>query len=216
MTNKAPLVRRVLAVARQDGWAAVPRRVARRLLYTLYSANAATWYERKITAGMGGYSPPDRGIAVDDGDFEELLAWLQAGDKDYMYVEEEVSCAREHRHAFLSARQDGRILGYVKVAFEWAYVLDFKRRIRLPEGTAFMCDAYVVPEQRGRGIAPLLFRCAMSVAAERGCRALRCHVADWNQPSQRAVGKLGFVPIGVGHCRRILGYGWIRTQGFEL
>jgi GNAT superfamily N-acetyltransferase len=208
------LWRRIRDVAAEGGWAAVAGGALRRIRHIVYHGNRATWYEKRLDAEPGWEIP--LGLEIRDDRLEELLDWLKAGDRDYMYVEEEIRCAREFDHVFLSVRFQGRLVGYIKIAFGCVYVLDFKKRMPLPDGMAFFFDMYVLPELRGRGIATSVLRQAMRTAKERGCRAVRCHIPDWNTPSRRAVTTLGFEPIGVGRYRRVLGIGWLRTEGFDL
>ena len=216
MKSSSPrsLFSKVLEVARSDGWGEVVAKVARRVKISIYTTNAATWYERDLTRDLPELPKSD--VRIRDDKFERLVLWLRSGHKSYMFVEEEVACAREHGHTFFWAERNGTILGYLKVAYSVAYIADFRRRIVLPAGVAMECDMFVSEASRGMGIAKSLHINAIHSAKQRGYVALRCHIPDWNVVSRAAVARCGFHAIRRARFHRVLGLGFVQAQGFKL
>lgn len=94
----------------------------------------------------------------------------------------------------VTARRDGRVIGYCCVADRPVYVPELRRRLRVPG--AYLWKLYVRPGERGHGVGTALIARAVGVAAD-GLDAptVEALVAPDNVPSRRAFARLGFSPV---------------------
>jgi GNAT superfamily N-acetyltransferase len=96
-------------------------------------------------------------------------------------------------HLCIVGRHEGEIVGYT-----WADPVEVNDRTcdhRLEPGEAYLYDAYVVPEHRGRGLAPYLRQASYEHLRSAGFRTFYSLSDYFNQPAIRFKKKLGAVPI---------------------
>ena len=109
-----------------------------------------------------------------------------------------------HDHDLVVAIAEGQPVGWAWVGYERVYLPPLGREIRLPDGTAYLYEAYVRPAARGRGIGSALVGARCARAAGLGYAHLLTHVLDGNQPSLRALRRHGFRTRGRTHFLRVL------------
>lgn len=98
----------------------------------------------------------------------------------------------DERHApedHLVAELDGRVVGYVRLAFPTG--LACNAHVRQIQGLA------VAEEARGRGVGRALIRSAVEESRRRGARRLTLRVLGHNTPARRLYEAEGFVVEGV-------------------
>ncbi len=168
--------------------------------------NHADWFVRYLSEEIGPPSPR-LAVAVDTSSREETIRWLRENHYRFgwMYIPEEVSLARACGHYLVSVRLEGKIVGYIKIARERGYVLDYGAELSLPPGDAFVYDTFVLPEYRGKRIASFLIGEAMAFLREEGFRRLWCHIPVWNAASISAFSRSGFRKIAHIRFAKILG-----------
>lgn len=113
--------------------------------------------------------------------------------------------ALRHDHDLFLAEASGRVVGWAWIGYECVYLPPLGREIRLPQHTAYLYEAYVRPEVRGRGIGRALVAARCQRAEQHGARRLLTHVVDGNIASKRTLEVQGFRVVGRTHFLRALG-----------
>jgi ribosomal protein S18 acetylase RimI-like enzyme len=104
--------------------------------------------------------------------------------------------AIEHDHDLVLARRGDVVVGWAWLGYERVYLAPLGSEIRLAEGCAYLYDAYVKPEERGRGLGHGLVAARCRRADERGIGRLLSHVLVGNEASLRTLRSHGFATIG--------------------
>ena len=171
---------------------------------TAFATNEATWYSRLLRGEIK--TSAQRGVEFGFAEDREFECWLREHSNEFswIYVEQEVQATRDdHRLAFVSRKGD--IIGYLKIALDDAYVLDYDRHVSLPKGFFFIQDTFVLPQFRKMGIARSMISNAMLSLQTRGYERAFCHIPSWNVASRRTYETLGFKPVGHITFRMIFG-----------
>lgn len=113
----------------------------------------------------------------------------------------------------ISAEMHGDLVFLAWLAFNEAYVDELERTLRVGSGSAYLYDAYAVPEYRGLGIAPRAVEEAFNYVYERGIIRVYTCVRHNNFPSLRAVHKLGFRKIGTITFTRVFKFKSYKFEG---
>lgn len=117
-----------------------------------------------------------------------------------------------HDHDLVVAMQGGQPVGWAWLGYGRVFLPPLGREICLPEGTAYLYEAYVRPLMRGRGIGTALVGARCAQAARLGHARLLTHVLAGNAPSLRALEHHGFVNSGRTHfLRALLLRVWMRS-----
>lgn len=99
------------------------------------------------------------------------------------------------RRAVLTARQDGRIIGYAMLIRGVADDSDVQRAVRL-RPAAELSKMYVLPDHHGAGVAAALMERALATAEHWGVRCAWLGVNRQNRRAQRFYTKNGFAVSG--------------------
>lgn len=182
------------------------QRGLKKIQRTICVTNDAYWFARELHERIERPLLETAAI-VDFSNKEETIRWLEKNNSNFgwMYVPEEVSLARACGHYLPSVRFDGKVIGYIKIARERAYVLDYEGELRLPSSDAFVYDTFVLPEYRGKSIGTFLISEVMAFLKQKGYRRLWCHIPTWNAASVAAFSKSGFRRIAHVRYFRVLG-----------
>jgi ribosomal protein S18 acetylase RimI-like enzyme len=159
--------------------------------------------ERTPAAGAaqrGASSPPGVGVRCLDRHARRDWACENASERDWA----QFKTALRHDHDLFLAEESGRVIGWAWIGYECVYLPPLGREIRLPQHTAYLYEAYVRPEARGRGIGQALVAARCQQAEQRGARRLLTHVVDGNVASKRALEAHGFRVVGRTHFLRAL------------
>lgn len=189
-----------------EGWRSLILKTVKKIGHVLFVTNHAHWFVRDLSEKIERPSPR-LAVAVDASSNEETIQWLRKNHHRFgwMYVPEEVSLARACGHYLVGVRLEGMIVGYIKIARERGYVLDYGAELSLPPGDAFVYDTFVLPKYRGKRIASFLIAEAMAFLKEEGFRRLWCHIPVWNAASISAFSRSGFRKIA--HIRFVKIFG---------
>lgn len=103
---------------------------------------------------------------------------------------------RPRAHAVI-AECDGAPAGFA------LYFYNFSTFLAKPG--LYVEDAYVAPEQRGRGIGTQLFRFLAAKAVAEGCGRMEWWVLDWNQPAMDFYRAIHAVPMEEWTVQRLEG-----------
>jgi GNAT superfamily N-acetyltransferase len=87
-------------------------------------------------------------------------------------------------------------LGWAWIGYERVFLPPLGRDILLPEGTAYLYDAYVRPHERGQGVGHALVGARCERADRLGLERLLSHVVTGNAASVRALEAHGFGIVG--------------------
>lgn len=160
------------------------------------------WILERPAEWAGSESPGPPGILVRTLNRHERRDWAceKAGERDWL----QFKTALRHDHDLVLASEAGRVLGWAWIGYERVYLPPLGREIRLPHDTAYLYEAYVRPEARGRGIGSALVAARCRQATERHARRLLTHVVDGNLPSRRALTRHGFRVVGRTHFLKVL------------
>jgi GNAT superfamily N-acetyltransferase len=95
------------------------------------------------------------------------------------------------QRAILTARRDGRIVGYAMLIQGVPADTDVQRAVEI-RPAAELSKMYLLPEQHGSGTSAALMDAALATAAEWGARSVWLGVNQENQRAQRFYVKSGF------------------------
>ena len=132
-----------------------------------------------------------------EGEGEELLCQLIPREVVNTRLREGQRCCMVLRH--------NKFISYCWMAERRTYIGEVKRDINLKEGDIYLYDCYTLPEERGKGLYPLLLMRASQKASHEGFRRALIFSESRNIFSRKGILKAGFHFIGeVAFCR-ILG-----------
>ncbi len=140
------------------------------------------------------HEAPDPGVETVFLDRHAKRDWLRSHAADGDWDQFQVALA--HEHDLVLARRGGETLGWAWIGYEKVRLSPLGRAIFLPEGCAYLYDAYVRPAVRGQGIGGALVRARCERADALGTSRLVTHVLSGNVPSLRALRANGFETLG--------------------
>ena len=193
-------------IAKNEGVAALVKKGGSGLKTLAYTTNGAIWFCRLLDEILPEIDIPDvRIVIAAESEFEK---WLQQhqGAFPWIYVEREVLATRNDPKLAFIAKIDGKIVAYLKVAVNKAYILDYDAQIPLPANAVFIQDTFVLPEFRRKGIASCTISNAMTYLKNQGYCKIFCHVPKWNTASTDTYTGLGFKACG--HIRFLRIFKW--------
>ena len=161
-----------------------------------------------LERGVGGNpatapSPPPAGVEIRFLDRHARRDWIcqHAGNEaDWP----QFRTALLYDHDLVVATIEGQPVGWAWVGYGRVYLPPLGRDIRLPEGTAYLYEAFVRPAARGRGIGSALVAARCARAESHGYAHLLTHVLDGNEPSLRSLRRHGFRTSGRTRFLRLL------------
>jgi ribosomal protein S18 acetylase RimI-like enzyme len=124
-----------------------------------------------------------------------------AGENIASFIDANLSATRfaeyltDPQRAVLTARQDGRIVGYAMLVRGVDDDTDVARAVEL-RPAAELSKMYLLPDFHGTGVATALMELALATAAEWGARCVWLGVNQGNQRAQRFYAKSGFTISG--------------------
>lgn len=191
----------------REGILCYGRKVASKCREVAYSTNAATWFCR----GMVESVPPiqrAKHASVEICPDERIVSWLKEYHREFgwLYIPQEISLKDKEKHIYLAAVYDDRIVGYIKIAINRVYILDYDTILDLPPGAAMIYDTFVLPEYRRKGVCAALIREGLDDLRARGYKIVWCHIPRWNTASLRAYARAGFKKVAHVRFRKLLGY----------
>lgn len=99
-------------------------------------------------------------------------------------------------HLCFIAEKNGDIVHFKWVAFNGVYVKELERSIRLSSDSAYIYDAYTVPEYRGIGISPAVSARIFGYLFQKGIKKTYHFIRHDNFPSLRVAEKTGLQNVG--------------------
>ena len=137
---------------------------------------------------------PPPGVELRILDRHARRDWVcqRGGDADWP----QFRAALEHGHDLVIASREGQPLGWAWIGYERVFLAPLGRDIRLPDGLAYLYDAYVRPAERGHGIGHALVGARCRHADQQGIERLLSHVMTGNERSRRALQSHGFAIVG--------------------
>lgn len=95
------------------------------------------------------------------------------------------------QRAILTARQDGRIIGYAMLIRGISEDADVQQAVEI-RPAAELSKLYLLPDYHGKGVSTVLMDTTLATAAEWGVRSVWLGVNQGNQRAQRFYVKSGF------------------------
>ncbi|HEY5512941.1 MAG TPA: GNAT family N-acetyltransferase [Geomonas sp.] len=178
------------------------RRTLGRFKRGLFASNSAIWFCGALAARPDWHPSSETRIVFED--FEAACAYIGGQSARFPWIASpgELAAARRWGHYYPLIYHAGEIAGYIKIALGKAYVEDFDALIGLQQDEAFVCDTFIDPEFRGKGLSKELVGATAAWLRERGMRYLFCHIPEWNAASLKLYRGLGFKSIRkVNHVR---------------
>jgi GNAT superfamily N-acetyltransferase len=148
-----------------------------------------------------------RDVAIELNDLERSMRYIErmAERFPWILVPGEVAAARRWNHFYPLVSCDGDPAGYIKIAIGQAYVEDFDEMLSLRDDEAFVCDTFLAPEFRGRGLSKVLLAESIAWLRQKGVEYLFCHIPEWNSASLGLFRGFGFRRIRKVRHMRVLG-----------
>ncbi len=175
-----------------------------------WRTNDAYWFCRRLPEqafALSAGEAPDA-ARLEWEDFETSIAWIrdQSQRFGWVYNAREAEVGKNYRHFYPLLSYGGKAVGYIKIAFQMAFVEDYEDCLPLSSDEAFICDTFILPELRGKGLARLMLEQTLARLGERGVKFVFCHIPGWNTASIRLYQGLGFSRIGHVRYLRLLGF----------
>jgi len=195
-----------LRILRRQGLIAFVSAILRKLKHVIFISNSADWYVRDISAPLPDIVPRLNAQVIFDSR-NELIEWLREHHLSFswMYSPLEIKTALSDGHIFPHLKHNGEIVGYVKLGFKRVYILDYGKIIEFPPKQCFIYDTFIMPDSRGKELAPFLVRETIKWLKGQGFERIWCHIPSWNISSCRAFEKLGFQKVGNVRYLKLLG-----------
>jgi L-amino acid N-acyltransferase YncA len=185
-----------------------PKRMLKRLINALiYEQNEAYWFCRNLSEAVPRVEL-DLPIEIRLDEPHETIAWLKTFDEPWMYHKKEVRIGLAEGHYFASAKHDGKIIGYSKVAHTRVYVSDYTTVVSLAAATVLLHHIYVIREYRKHNVAKLLLSEWLQELKTKGFARMYSQIAVWNEPSMRLFASVGFQRVA--HVKFLKLFGVIR------
>lgn len=198
---------RTLRIVKTKGVIALLLAILGKLKHLLIVTNAADWYCKDLRDQALNINVQEP-VQVIFGFNDEIVNWLRTHNTSYpwMYIPEEITTGTSENHIFPHVKYDGEIIGYVKVGFKWVYILDYDQTIEFPDRNSFIYDTFVMPEFRGKNIAPFLLNETIKHLKDRQFQKIWCHIPAWNHSSRKAFEKLNFQRVAHVRYLKILSH----------
>jgi len=116
-------------------------------------------------------------------------------------------------HLCFIAEKNGDIVHYKWVSFNKTYVNELERRIRIGSDSAYIYDAYTVPECRGTGISPKVSARIFDYLFQNGIKKIYYLISYNNFPSIRDAEKTGLRNMGEVTLTRLFKLRIYRCKG---
>lgn len=196
-----------LRMLKRKGGIALLKSLLRKLKNLLLVTNAADWYCKDLRDEAFNIKVQEP-VQIIFGLKDEIVNWLREHNISYpwMYIPEEIKTGVSDDHVFPHVKYNGEIIGYVKVGFKRVYILDYDESIQFPDKNSFIYDTFVMPEFRGKNIAPFLLNETIKYLKDHKFEKIWCHIPSWNDSSRRAFEKLNFQRIAHVRYFKILNY----------
>lgn len=171
------------------------RKVLGRLKRKAFRTNEAIWFCCDLE--LCQLSDCAGTISMNFNDLEGSIEYIREKAKDYpwVFLQKEIDAARQYRHIYPVLSYSNKKTGYIKIARNRAYVEDFDDFIDLREDEAFVCDTFIEPECRGKGLSKTLLSQTIAWLRNNQVKYLFCHIPDWNEASLKLYHGFGFKKI---------------------
>ncbi len=198
---------RLAEIYKEEGAWGVILRTIKKTLKAVFETNAALWFERDLARELPRLAA---GIPASAELFSpnRTISWIKENGKPWMLSRKELKTALSQNHLLPHIKHNDKIIGYAKVGLNKAHIQDFQKTIAFERDFAFIYDTYIMPEYRGRNMAPFLISEVMAYLKKRGISRVGCHIPGWNTASISSYAKLGFKKIGYIRYFRIL---WLKV-----
>lgn len=181
-----------------------PVKVMGRILNFIFTTNSAIWFEKDITKEVVEYQAKIP-VEVDITSTNKTIEWLRSLNQPWMVNPREIAAALDNNHCWVSVHINGKIIGCIKIGFRNVYIGDYNKVIEFPKRMGFIYEIYVLPEQRGNGVAKYLTAQAIKFLKSKGYTKVGNHVPPWNKASIRVCEKIGFKQVCYIRYFRIFG-----------
>lgn len=198
------LINKAAEIYKEDGARGVFLKGIKKGLRPFFETNSAFWFERGLAQELPRLTAKIP-AAAELFSADDTIKWIKNDCESWMLNQKELKCGLSENHLFPHLKCDNRIVGYAKIGLGRVYIQDFRKIIALPANFAFIYDTYIVPEYRGRDLAPFLISEVMSYLKSRGVKRIGCHIPGRNTASLGSYAKLGFKRINHIRYFRILG-----------
>ncbi|MRR21039.1 GNAT family N-acetyltransferase [bacterium] len=196
---------KVISAYRDNGLAEVAKRAWHRARNFIYESNSAIWFKRDLYAPVRAV-PSGIPLTITFTDFAATLGWVEQLGTPWMLNPQELKVAKEQGHLWVNARDEGKIVAYIKLGFKDVYIVDYKKTVAFPQNVAFIYDTYVLPELRGHKIASHFVNELALYLKSTGYTTLMCHIPGWNIASIKTYERIGFLRTGEISCIKLLNY----------
>jgi len=176
----------------------------RRILNFIFTTNSAIWFEKDLTEELADYQAK-LPVEIDMNSTSQTIERLKSQKQRWVVHPKAIAAALEYNHCWPSVRTNGKIIGCTKIGFGNVYIADYNRVIEFPERMAFFYDIFILPEQRGKGVAKHLVIQAIKFLKAQGYTKVGVHVPPWNKASIRVCEKIGFKKVSYIRYFRIFG-----------
>jgi GNAT superfamily N-acetyltransferase len=158
-----------------------------------FSANNSVWFRRDLNEPVLSVKP-DRKMEIVFNSSIKIVDWLRENSAKYpwVFVEDEIRIAEKENHSYPFVIYNDDIIGYMKIAFNRAFIQDFRETIRIPPKNAFIYDTFVRPEERGKRVGTFLLSGVLENLKMLGYERLWCHIPLRNKASLQLYRNAGF------------------------
>jgi ribosomal protein S18 acetylase RimI-like enzyme len=181
-----------------------PIRILGKIKRFIFTTNSAIWFEQDLTKELTEYQVKIP-IEFDTSSTNQTIEWLKRQEQSWLVHPKEISVALEYNHFWPSVRANGKIIGCVKIGFGNVYIADYDKVIELPEKMAFIYDTYILPEQRGKGVAKYLKSQVLKFLKAKGFNKVGSHVPPWNKAMISINEKMGIKKVSYIRYFKIFG-----------
>ena len=178
--------------------------VMRRILSFIFTTNSAIWFEKDLTEELKDYHAKIP-VEIDMNSTSQTIEWLKSQNQSWVVHPKEITAALEYNHCWPSVRFNEKIVGSIKIGFEYVYITDYDKVVEFPKKMAFIYDTYVSKDQRRKGVANHLVIQAIRFLKEQGYTKVGVHVPPWNKAWISNCEKMGFKKVIYIRYFRIFG-----------
>lgn len=198
MSNSINIIEKIKSEFNKNGLKGIVLKTLNKTKYFLFYTTSSIWYELKLDDSVADFTPVlDVQIEFMVHDKSKLIMWLvEYNDKfPWIFFDKEIESALADKHIFMAIQYKKHIIGYIKIGVGPTYIRDFDRTVVFEPGTAFICDTFILPDYRGKGLALFSLNKVARYCMVQGFKRILCHIEKWNKPSMKTFSRAGFREI---------------------
>lgn len=187
-----------------------------RLKRKLCTGNSAIWFCGALAERPNWQPAPETRVVFQD--FATAYAYITEQSASFPWIAPpgELAAARSFGHCYPLIYYAGEIAGYIKIALGKAYVEDFDALIDLGHDEAFVCDTFIDPKFRCKGLSKELVGATAAWLREQKIGYLFCHIPEWNAASLGLYRGLGFQSVRKVRHFRVCGLRYFSTPPEQI